>query len=277
MGMSTYNISVNENPIAEGRVALVYPWADGRIIKLARDWVPRDWVEYEFRIARIVQATGLRVPWAYEIVEVDGIAGIVYERLDGPTMLDEIGTSPHKAGVFGKSMGRLHAEMHDRTGTADLPENTDRLKRKIESVNGAPENYRHTALRALAELPAGTSLLHGDFHPGNILLTGEGPVTIDWPDASRGHPLADVARTVVLAKMGGMPANPALRLLVSVLRRVFTRAYLSAYFRQAPYKKQELSQWLYPVLFARLSENIESERAVSVQWLDQLLPKIPHS
>ncbi len=41
-------------------------------------------------------------------------------------------------------------------------------------------------------------LLHGDFHPNNILYTASGPVVIDWSFASSGDPLLDVARTLAL-------------------------------------------------------------------------------
>lgn len=44
-----------------------------------------------------------------------------------------------------------------------------------------------------------------DFHPDNVLLAARGPVIIDWPDATRGQPLADVARTSLLLRLGGLP------------------------------------------------------------------------
>jgi thiamine kinase-like enzyme len=41
------------------------------------------------------------------------------------------------------------------------------------------------AIPAPADLPAplgeGTSLVHLDLHPGNVLLTASGPMVIDWP------------------------------------------------------------------------------------------------
>jgi len=259
-------MNLNE-PIAEGRIAQIYPWQDGKVLKLARDWVPVDWVDYEYRIARIVHATGLDVPEPFERLEVEGRPGIVYTRVEGQTMLTQIGKAPLKSLGFARTLAELHADMHTKPGAPDLPDINTRLQRKIRSVEGAPPEIRQMVLDRLEALPGGDRLLHGDFHPDNIILTptsqGFLPVIIDWPDASRGHPLADVARTSVLIRVGGLPKQPILRLLVVLFRSAFHRTYLRTYFKHSPHARAELKDWLIPVTFARLSEDIEPER----QWL----------
>lgn len=264
-----------DSPLAEGRVARVYPWEEGTVLKLAREWVPHEWIAHEFRITAIVHAAGVPTPKPHALIEHAGAAGIIYDRLEGPTMLDRIGTAPQRAGKLGRMLGKLHADIHARQGAPDLPDNNDRLQKRIASIAEAPDEYRQAAQDALARLPRGSSLLHGDFHPGNVILTPDGPVVIDWPDASRGHPLSDVARTVVLASLGGLPEQALLRLLVRVLRNFFKRAYLRTYFKRSGLERRELDGWLYPVIFARFAEGIESERLESIRWLDRLRP-IPH-
>jgi tRNA A-37 threonylcarbamoyl transferase component Bud32 len=37
------------------------------------------------------------------------------------------------------------------------------------------------------------TLVHGDFHPGNVMLTAGGMVLFDWSDAAVSHPLVDAA------------------------------------------------------------------------------------
>jgi hypothetical protein len=45
---------------------------------------------------------------------------------------------------------------------------------------------------AVYDLGFPSTLVHGDFHPENVLLTDDGPVIIDWSDAAVAHPLVDV-------------------------------------------------------------------------------------
>ncbi len=56
-------------------------------------------------------------------------------------------------------------------------------------------------LRRLHELPGrgGTgSIVHLDLHPDNILLTGRGPMLIDWGNAGDGDPDFDTALTALI-------------------------------------------------------------------------------
>jgi len=262
-------------PLAEGRIAEIFPWQDGKVLKLARDWVSADSVDYEYKIARIVHATGLNVPEPLERVEVEERPGIVYTRVDGKTMLSHIGSAPQKSFGFARTLAKLHAEMHAKPGAPDLPDLDDRLRRKIQAVEGIPHQIRQAVLERVDSLPSGDRLLHGDFHPDNIILSptqnGVLPVIIDWPDASRGHPLADVARTSILIRAGGLPKQSVLRFLVGTFRTAFHQFYLTTYFKHSSFSRTELKAWLLPVTFGRLSEEIESERRWLVEEVCEML------
>ena len=49
------------------------------------------------------------------------------------------------------------------------------------------------AVRRVAGLGFPTTLVHGDFHPGNAALVDDEAVIIDWSDAAIGNPLVDLA------------------------------------------------------------------------------------
>jgi aminoglycoside phosphotransferase (APT) family kinase protein len=246
-------------PIAVGRTAEVFAWEDGTVLKLYREWAPRRWLEHEARIARIVHAAGLAVPAPGAIVEVNGRAGMIYERLDGPHMFEDmlrhaLLTTRRSA----RQAAELQATMH-KTTVAELPSYRQQLQRSIRQAQKLPESARTDALRRLDALPDGDRLCHGDFHPANILMTRRGPVVIDWMTAARGNPLTDVARTVLLMRMGP-PLAGLKRWGFDLLARAFLFWYVRRYAELRVFDQSELAAWLPVVAAARFSENIEWEQ-----------------
>ncbi len=258
--------------IATGRTAEIFAWEDGSVLKLFLDWCPRDFVQSEARKARIIHASGLAIPAVLDTLELDGRHGIVYERIDGPTLLDRIQSAPFNFRPIAEMMAALHSEIHDQS-VSELPSQHERLAAKIQAVEGAPEEVKQAALARLQTLPEGDKLLHGDFHPGNVMASESGAVIIDWPDASRGHPMADVARTRLLLQVG-RPPGFLIGLLVNLLRRRFLQVYEKAYFQRSTLDPSELQSWMLPVAFGRLSEGIEAERDQLIEIIKRQLPGV---
>lgn len=88
-------------------------------------------------------------------------------------------------------------------------------------------------MKELKSLPEGDSVCHGDFHPDNVLLSDDDVTIIDWMDASRGNPLADIARTSIIL-LGASESEQIPNLLQKVFVRSFHRIYLHEYFRLRP-------------------------------------------
>lgn len=247
--------------LAAGRTAEVYPWGDGQVVKLLRPGYPDALGDAEAVAAELTTRAGLQVPAFHGTIRVEGRLGLVYQRLDGPSMLEVVLTRPWTVWRMGGELARLHAAMHDGNGTA-LPKIRHALALAIGRA--APGDGRDAALRRLDELPDASSVLHGDFHPGNVLMTAAGPRVIDWLTAASGPAAADVARTLLLLRDTALPREmaPARRASVSMLRRLFARHYLAAYRRARPVDPHELRRWRLPMLVARLDEGIAEERVL---------------
>jgi vancomycin aglycone glucosyltransferase len=109
------------------------------------------------------------------------------------------------------------------------------------------------SIAALADEPAPRWLLHGDFHPNNVLYTASGPVVIDWSFASAGDPLLDVARTLVLPVIAEALVRPLGLLRGLVDRRLET--FLDAYAEAAGgLDRQRLRHWQRVVLAAAAAD-----------------------
>jgi uncharacterized protein (TIGR02172 family) len=263
--------------IGAGRTADVYAWGEDRILKLFQDWMPEAAVKEEFNITRLVRETGLPVPSADELVEIDGRPGIIFERLYGPSMLRVIEKQPLKS----ISMARLLAELHARMHACPLPPNTpgqhQQLERGIGWAKDLTEAEKQTIRAILARRPDGNAVCHGDFHPDNVLITGHGPVIIDWMTGRSGHPLADLTRTSLLLTSGGLPPRMSLltRRFINTMRHLIHSVYINRYLQMHPTPRSEIDAWQLPILAARLFEveNYPAEKEIILAHIRTALAK----
>jgi uncharacterized protein (TIGR02172 family) len=252
--------------LADGRTAEIFAWGEDRILKLYRPGWTRRTAEFEFAQALASQQTGYRVPRVDEIVEIGERIGLVYQRVDGVSMLQAIQRNPLRLPAFSRQLADLHLDMH-RRNAAGLEPVQERLAGKIQAVDALTADEKRIIHEKLFRLPAENKLLHGDFHPDNILLTADGPVIIDWIDATLGHPLADVARTWVIGNFGIPPEE---KFGVVAFRWMVDR-YLARYLRRSPYERKQLQAWILPVAAGRLSESIPHETVPLRAYVRQLL------
>ena len=247
--------------LATGRTAELFAWEDGRVLKLLNAGIAAAAADHEANIGRLVHAAGLPVPAVYGRIDLNGRAGILYERIEGPTLLSLITRQPLKMPGWGRTLARLQHQVHQNAASG-LDNKIESLERAIQKEPNVPDDLRKAALARLNRLPAGDALLHGDFHPDNILVSARGLIIIDWLDASRGHPLADVARTWLLMT-GRLPPSmsAAQRIIIQLGRNVLVRSYLNSYFHLSGFTRSDLTPWLLPVAAARLAENVPGDRA----------------
>ena len=256
--------------LAQGREAEVFVQSDGTVLKLMREpsYEPR--VRREAAALRALRTNGYSAPAVLDVVTVDGRPGLVLERMAGENLLEVLGRRPLSVLTAARVMGEAHAAMHDCVAPVELPDLNEDLRQRIE-VAPLPEDLRAAALAVLDKMPHGDRLCHGDFHLGNMLGSYSESVVIDWGDASRGDPVADVARTALLHRLGDPgPGAPAfIRAVAPIGRQVLVARYLTTYRKQRPIDRHQLERWEIVRAAARLLEPIPSERPKLVRFLRQ--------
>lgn len=271
--------------IAFGRTAEIYAWHPGQVLKLFYDWFELENIEKEARITRAVHASGLPAPAVGEIICVNNRYGLIYERVNGVSMWEAGKHKPWNAFRYGRRMAELHAKLHASTLQADLPSQRHELEKGIEHAKALPTHLLFKVLDALGSMPDGDRLCHGDFHPGNILMTPQGEIIIDWIHAVRGNPLADVARTTNLAlgfiqtsqiqrpflSYGETKTSHLKNSLFQSLGRISYPAYLNYYFRLCSGGEAEYHRWLPIVAAARLSDNIPELEKMLIAQVERIL------
>jgi len=257
-------------PIASGRTAEIYSWDQERVLKLYYDWVGLEDIQNEARSARAIHESGLPIPEVGELVRVNERNGLLYQRMDGNSMFTLGQRKPWNIPRYLRRAAELHVEIHSRTISADLPSQRQMLEKNIREAGSLPDYLRLKVLAALHDLPDGRQLCHGDFWPGNILVTPGGEMVIDWIRASYGNPLADVARSTngilgflktrqnrrAFLSYGESRLGHIRDSLLRILANLTYPIYMNRYFQLRPSGKAEYQRWLPIVAAARLSDNI---------------------
>ena len=170
--------------IASGRDADIYAYGDRLVLRRARGGRS---LAGEAKIMEYVRGFGYPVP-AVDRLSDDG-SELIMQRVDGPSMVEVLGRRPWTLRANGRLLSDLHRRLHEIVAP--------------DWVKAAP-------------CGSGSSLVHLDLHPLNVLISSSGPVVIDWANASRGDGAVDVALTWVLMSAGEIPGN---RLKAAVMGR----------------------------------------------------------
>ena len=230
-------------PLAVGRTAEIYPYEGDKVLKLFFPAIPLEWIESEIETSRYIQATQLPVPKFFQTLEVRDRLGIVYERIEGPSLLAELARKPWNVSRYAQLLANLHAKVHNIQAPANLVHQRDWARGGIPESDKLPPELQQIILNLLESMPSDNQLCHGDFHPGNIIMTHHGPVIIDWMTASKGSGSGDVARTTIILEAARAPEGTPMRWLLESIRKLFLGTYLKTYFQSRRADENEFASW----------------------------------
>jgi aminoglycoside phosphotransferase (APT) family kinase protein len=185
--------------IGEGAYSDVHAWAPGQVLKLFKAGFPRRHSWWEARMIRAVFAAGAPVPEVFEEVTLEGRFGIVLQRLDGPTLLQLSRSGAMTPEQTGAILATLAISVHKTAPPPDVLSLRDTMAGSSRLSGGMlPEHIVTGILTLIERLPPGDRLCHGDLHPGNVIMTADGPRIIDWGGATSAPVGLDLACCHVL-------------------------------------------------------------------------------
>lgn len=227
--------------IGEGVTADVHVWAPGQVVKLFKPHVSRRFGRREAQTTRAAFAAG--APKVFDEVTLEGRFGIVLQRLDGPTLLHLVQTGTVTSEQAGTILAALYTSVHKTPPTPDVAslhdwiEGASRASRDI-----LPEHIAAGVLTLVDRLRPEDRLCHSDLHPGNVIMTAEGPRIIDWSCALRAHTVFDIGRAhVTLTELVPDDADPE-------PPRAINAAVQSEYVRLAGMSPAALTAAMQPYL-----------------------------
>jgi len=251
-------------PLAEGRVSHVYVLKDKRVLKLLHKTVP-DWkVDDEFRRCQIVTKAAVPSPRALEIVEVDGRRGIIFEWAGERDLMKAKLGNPFNLNSGSQFMSTVHQDILKREAPElpDLKAEALRLSRLLPEGTIPPGQFEILD-HYLNGLPSGNKICHMDFQPGNVMLNENGYQVIDWSEAVKGMPVADIALTSLILSMAETSPGTSLllRIIIPIFRKAFEKRYRTHVTSHMGITEESLQDWMLVAGIFRLATwNIEVER-----------------
>jgi len=175
--------------------------------------------EKEFTVMGRLGEAGYPVPRVHA-VETDadalGVPFMIMDWIEGHSMMDDfLGTPLEELGPHLEAFTKLFVDLHRIDAAPIFPESPRfedtssylemALERTARGLDETGPPWLRPVLDWLDEhrhgvSPGRFSVLHGDFHPGNIMARPDGShAVIDWGASSLGDPREDLMWTVLLA------------------------------------------------------------------------------
>ncbi len=185
--------------IGEGVFADVHAWGAGQVVKLSKPGLPHWLLQHEARMTRAVFAAGGPAPEVLGEVTLGGRFGIVLPRFDGPTLRQALHTgaiTPEQAGAI---LATLCLAVHETPPPPAALSLRQAMDARLRFAGSAlPERIISGVLARIEHVGAGDVLCHSDLHPGNVIMTAQGPKLIDWLGAARAPAAYEIAQCHVL-------------------------------------------------------------------------------
>ena len=231
-------------------------YRDGdKVIKLRDEGYPAPDILSEAHNLAVVGETALKVPRLVEVTKIDGKWAVVWEYVEG-TSLDKLMERDKDKGQqymdsYLERFVDIQLDMYHHSATR-LPLLIEKMERKIKA-SGLDATARYEILGRLASMPKHTKLCHGDFNPGNVVITEKDEAyIIDWCHATQGNASADAAHTYLLFRLAG---NAAL-----------ADKYLALFCEKSGTAKQYVEKWLSIVAASQLHKAKPEEKELLLHW-----------
>jgi aminoglycoside phosphotransferase (APT) family kinase protein len=244
--------------VARGTRSTVHAYGRGAVAKVPVPSTPDEWIRYEARYAEAARTAGAPAPRLLGLEQIDGRVASIWEHAVGASMWQRVVDDPGQAAEQGRLLADLQHGLLALVPPVTLPRQRDRIVAKIRRTAATVDP---SFGRALALLPPETGtarLCHGDLHPSNVILTDDGPILVDWFDAARGDPIADVARSSLTMLSDG--ANPPSHLpgADQATLAVLTGAYLARLEVHLEIDHDVLARWQAVSAVARMAEGVQN-------------------
>lgn len=244
--------------IGYGNTAVIYDYGDNKILKVYNKEMPEFLCKREFATMVRIYHKSRICPKPYKLVRYEGQLGIVMEKIEGIDYLRLIIKKPWRCKRIFRYLANLQASTHVDVNYR-LPRVNQRMEEMIMEVEEEilASEIKKAIIEIIRAFPDENKLCHGDYHPGNVLLSGERVVIIDWMTAMCGNKLYDISKTIMMIRYNDIYIKSKILIFFGEkLRKYMSDIYLKEYLKATHIQREVLEEWYVPVAATMLFEPI---------------------
>lgn len=218
--------------IGSGVCGDVYKVNDETILKLYKSTMDLGMILKEKDNAKRAFVLGVPTPISYDLVKVGDRVGILFEMLHAKDLVSLMKNDLDHIADYAVTFAKLAKQIHSIDGkNSRLPRKTDDYWDFFKRTTWLTPSEHDEVETMLRGLPEATTIVHGDFHPGNTMLSDNELMFIDMGDVSIGSPYNDLCQVYCFYKMDE-PAELIAHItkIDTPHRHLFYQAFMDEYF-----------------------------------------------
>ena len=222
--------------IGKGTTATVYRLDREMVLKVFKPNTSLDIIRRENDLCKNAFVSGIPTAISYDVVQVGDCYGAVYELLDAEDFLTVIENDKEHLDdyirKFAVSIRKMHRTEVDPLKFPDIKADSIRMLPLLGEICTSEEIEK--LQRLFENIPDRCTFIHGDCHPGNVMIQGGELVFIDMMTCGSGHPVFDLTSMCtnyhMSAESESRENNPLLRNFTKEetarIWNIFLRSYL---------------------------------------------------
>ena len=197
--------------LGKGGNGTVYRLDDETIVKVYSTKHSLEIIDRERAYSKAAFVAGIPTAIAFDTVKVGDCYGVVYEAMNSDTLGHAIANEPERRDEYIMKYANLVKQLHS---TSISDGSVAALKDLLMKRANDPKLHDYCTQDEIDTLQAIVSsmkdcdtLIHGDLHPGNIMLNNGELMLIDMGELTRGVPIYDLA-SIYRDLMVGSKSDP---------------------------------------------------------------------